>query len=91
MGNVCYDCRYKGTCGDSHRTEPCNGKVKFARSSPDMFGFMEYCVETFTPYESVVCKNRTTARKEVQNFKKQGKMSAIIGVTQNGNDYIIKI
>lgn len=89
--SVCSNCRYKRNCGDSSRTEPCNGKEKFARSTPDQFGFMEYCVETFAPYESVVCKNRTHARKEVQNFKKQGKHATVIGITKNGNDYIVQL
>lgn len=73
------------------QTVPCNEKEKFACSSLDAFGFMEYCVETYHPYEFVKCKNRTMARKIVRNFKRQGRMSVVIGVTAKGNDYIIRL
>ena len=89
--SICSDCKYNRTCGDSSRTEPCEGKVKFARSTPDKFGYIEYCVETSAPYEFVRCKNRTKARREVQNFKKQGRTAVVIVLTPKGNDYIIKL
>ena len=91
MPGICSDCRYKGTCGETARTEPCDGKKKFARSTPDKWGYMEYCVETSAPYEFVTCKNRTEAKRKVQEFKKQGKMASIIALTPNGNDYILNI
>lgn len=53
---------------------------------------MEYCVEVVTePYEFERCKNRTEAKQKVKEFKKQGKIAYVTGLTQNGNDYIIKM
>lgn len=92
MSGICSDCRYKGTCGETSLTQHCEGKKKFARSTPDKWGYMEYCVEVVTtPYEFERCKNRTEAKRKVQEFKKQGKIAYVTGLTQNGNDYIIKM
>ena len=91
MPGICSDCRYKGTCDETSRTQSCEGKKKFARSTPDNWGYMEYCVQTSFPYEFVICKDRIEAKSKVKEFRKQGKTAYIVALTQNGNDYILNI
>lgn len=51
--------------------------------------FVEYTVEAFFPYEYVKCTSLAEAREKVREFRQKGKNSQIVGLTEDGKDYLI--
>ncbi|HAU87296.1 MAG TPA: hypothetical protein DCW90_17965 [Lachnospiraceae bacterium] len=83
------DCIYHELCS-TKCTENCNAREKpRQRKMPDIYGNMEYTVETSYPYIFVKCASLTQAKRAKAKIRKEiGRVSTIVAVTENGNDYI---
>ena len=54
--------------------------------------FIEYSVESPFPYEIHKCKTLKEAKKiRAEIRKRRGVKSSIVGLTKNGNDYILNV
>lgn len=83
------NCIYYELCG-TKCTDNCKAKEEpRQRRMFDMYGNMEYIVETSYPYIIVRCASLTQAKRARRKiYKETGRTSTIVAVTENGKDYI---